>query len=741
MDEKYRESLPYLFDVFGVPDAANPAPAADPEQRQKRIHAVVKQVFHDPNYASGPRVLLLEDLHWFDSASDAFLETTIESAPASHDLVLVNFRPEYQARWMQRSYYQHLPLQPLGPDAIRALLRDQLGDHPSVASLPEMIHARTKGNPFFIEEVVQTLVESGHLSGSRGAYQLTTAVEALEVPASVQAVLAARIDRLPEREKQLLQTAAVVGKTFPESLLREVVANTSRLDETTLGNALSALVAAEFLFEASLYPELEYSFKHPLTQEVALGSQLRERRAGVHAGVARALEAASGNPEERAAEIAQHWADAGESESAARYFRRAALWAGLSDVRQGLDHWRRVRELAPRVSNEAERDELALQACIKLFTLGWRMSSNTAETDAIFAEGRSLAEQSGDRATLATLVGFYGLMRMAQGSAADYVKYGEEAAVIAIESADPALRAAVQTFPAFGHFAAGSGLGALKWSARVLEETGSDNTLGKAIAGYSPRVSMLCARGRALSDLGRLREARTALADAARIAAETQELEVATWIQACFGILAHALGEPGSALEHGQRCLEIAEALDNEASRSCAYWVLGYGHLLTGNHRAALDSIDCAVDLIRRHDVQRAYLPQFLVIRAEAHLALGETKEALAAAREGVALGIDGGCTYGEAESQIALASALIATRSSSPVEIEAALTRAAELVESISARSLAPRILEVRARAAAAASDAVAAARLFAEALDVYKEIGATGYVDRLTREIEGAQ
>ena len=737
MDETFRESLPFLFDLFGVPDPANPAPAVSPEQRQKLIHGVVKRVFHDPNYASGPRVLLLEDLHWFDSASDAFLETTIESAPASHDLVLVNFRPEYQARWMQRSYYQHLALQPLGPEAIRDLLRDQLGGDPSVSALPDMIHASTCGNPFFIEEVVQSLVENGHLEGQRGDYRLATEIDALDVPPSVQAVLAARIDRLPEREKRLLQTAAVIGKTFSEPLLRQVISSTSTIDDAELGNALSALVAAEFLFEASLYPELEYSFKHPLTQEVALGSQLRERRAAVHAGVARALESASGNPEERAAEIAQHWFEAGEPEPAARWFRRAAFWAGLSDVRQGLDHWRRVRELAPRIRDAGERTELALEACVKLFTLGWRMSSNRAETDAIFAEGRALAEQSGDRATIATLLGLYGLMRMAQGSAADYVKFGEEAAAIANECDDAALRAAVQTFAAFGHFVAGNGHAGLAWSARVLDETGPDNTLGKAIAGYSPRVAMMCAQGRALTNLGRLSEARTALLEAANAATTSNELEVLTWIQACFAILAHEAGDSGTVVDQGQSCLEIAERLDNEASRAIGHWILGYGHLLSGDHRAALESVDLSVDLIERFEVQRAYLPQILVIGAEAHLALGEFDNALSAARHAIALGVEGGCTVGEAEGQIALANALIEAGATPAAEIEAALVRAETLVESIGAGSLSPRILEARARAAAASGDPNAATRGFAEAHDLYREIGAKGHADRLAREI----
>jgi tetratricopeptide (TPR) repeat protein len=356
---------------------------------------------------------------------------------------------------------------------------------------------------------------------------------------------------------------------------------------------------------------------------------------------------------------------------------------------------------------------------------------------AIFSEGRELAERGGDRATLATLVGLYGLVRMAEGSAADYLRFGEEAANIANKSDDPALRAAVQTFAAFGHFASGSGLGGLHWSARVLDETGSDNTLGKAIAGYSPRVAMLCARGRALSDLGRFPEAEAALHAAADAAIDAQELEVLTWVLACCGILAHATGNPGSLIEQGQSCLEIAEKLDNEASRVSGHWTLGYGHHLSGSHRAAVEAIDSAEDLVQRFDVQRAYLPQMLAIRAEAHLALGELDEALGAARYGISVGAEGGCTYGEAEAQIALANALIATETLPTAEIDAALTRAEELVESIAAGSLSPRILEARARAAAASGDANASMRVFSEALDLYRELGAAGHADRLAREI----
>jgi class 3 adenylate cyclase/tetratricopeptide (TPR) repeat protein len=738
MDESYREMLPIIFDVYGVPDPANPSPPLDPEQRQKRLHGVVKRILHDPAYG-GTQVFLFEDLHWFDGASDAFLETFVESWPATHNLLLLTFRPEYQARWMPRSYYQHLSLQPLAAEAIRALLRDQLGDDPSVATLPATIHERTRGNPFFIEEVVQSLVESGQLAGARGVYRLTTPVSSLQVPASVQAVLAARIDRLPEREKQVLQTAAVIGKTFGEAVLARVVAGVAPLGEAPLDHALSALVSAEFLYEAALYPQLEYSFKHPLTQEVAEGSQLRERRIQVHAAVARALEEMGGNLDERAAEIARHWAEAHDRGRAARWHRRAAQWAGLSDPREALQHWRRVRELAPGLDDEHERDELALHACVQIFLLGWRGGGSDAETEAVFTEGRALAARRGDRHALARLIGFYGVMRnMLLGSAADYVRYGEEAAAIAAESDDASLRAAMATLPAFAYLFVGDGQQMLDWSARVLDETGSDDALGKQIVGWSPRAGALFARALAFCYLGRLQEGRSAAREAARVAEDSGELEVLTWVHYVSALLSYTCGGPEPALMQAHRCLEIAEQLDYESSRVTGHLALGLAHVVDGGPAAAREALRRSVALARGRRTQLGNVPLALSALSEAHLVLGERSEALVTAREGIERGRAGGCAYHEARAQLALAAALLATDEAVPrAEIESALARAEELVASIEARSLSPRILEMRGRLATTLGDATTGERALREALDLYRTIGATGHAARLAREI----
>jgi tetratricopeptide (TPR) repeat protein len=587
---------------------------------------------------------------------------------------------------------------------------------------------------------VQSLVEGGQLTGRPGAYRLATPVEALTVPASVQAVLSSRIDRLPELEKQLLQTAAVIGKTFGEALLGRVMASVAAIDETALGAPLSALAAAEFLYEAALYPQLEYSFKHPLTQEVAQRSQLRERRVRVHAAVAKVLEEEGGNLDERAAEIAQHWAEAGAAGSAARWHRRAAEWAGLSDPRESLRHWRRVRELAHGVEDAAERTNLALHTCNQILSFGWRMGGSEEEAAAAFADGRALVESLGDRPALALLVGRYGLMRFSvAGSGGDYARYGEEAALLARECRDPALRAAIATFPAYGHFHAGEGRAALDWAARILEEVGSDNGLGKELVGYSPRVGALHVRAQALLFLGRLTEAWNQVRAAERVAEESPELEVFTWMQVTRAMLEHACGRPESGLKHARRSLEIAEKLDNEASRMAANAAFGLANLVEEQPAAARDALRESATIARDRRVVRGLLPLVLAGLAEAHLALGEPTEAVTTAREGIDLGSAGGCLYNEALAQLALAAGLLATDCAvHRAEIESALERAEHLVASIEGSALSPRILELRGRLAAAVGDAPSSDRTLREALNLYRTIGATGHGERLARELD---
>src|SRR5262245_33311311 len=233
-----------------------------------------------------PLLLVFGDLHWIDSETQALLDSLVEGLPTARVLLLVNYRPEYRHAWGSRTFYTQLRLDPLPPEGAEALLHSLLGDDASLRPLPSLLIERTEGNPFFLEESVRTLVETKVLVGERGAYRLVTPLPSIQVPATVQAILAARIDRLPPREKRLLQSASVVGQDVPFVLL-QAIADESEGD---LRQALGALQAAEFLYEAKLFPDLEYTFKHALTHDVAYGGLLQERRRTLHARIVDAIE-------------------------------------------------------------------------------------------------------------------------------------------------------------------------------------------------------------------------------------------------------------------------------------------------------------------------------------------------------------------------------------------------------------------------------------------------------------------
>ena len=391
-DEEYREDLPVLFDFFGVPDPNSPAPRMDPEARQRQLFSVLRRSVQRDN-TEGTIVTLIEDLHWLDSASEAWLEQWVDAHAGSQNLLVVNTRPEYSASWMQKPWYRQIPLRPLGPEAIAELLDDLLGEKETVDALAARIYERTAGNPFFAEEVIHGLVESGNLAGERGSYRLVVPVDRIEVPSNVQSLLAARIDNLSEDDKGLLQTAAVLGKEFSESILAKVTGR-SRED---LAPSLHHLKAADFIYEESLYPVVEYAFKHPLTQAVALEGQLRDRRRAVHERAAKAIqEDRAERLDEAAALIAHHWEEAGRDLEAAQWHDRAASFIGKSDFAASQRHHRRVRELVRNVPESPEAPRLGADACRSILGLSFRLGMTSEDREAAFEEGLAWAKQTDD---------------------------------------------------------------------------------------------------------------------------------------------------------------------------------------------------------------------------------------------------------------------------------------------------------------------------------------------------------
>jgi class 3 adenylate cyclase len=278
LDPALQDTVPALLSLLDAVPGDSPFLQLDPPQRRQRTLDALKRVLLGESQVQ-PLLLVFEDLHWIDSETQALLSSLVESLPTARLLLLVNYRPEYQHGWGSKTYYTQLRLDPLPPVSAHELLHAILGDDSSLVPLKQPLIARTEGNPFFLEESVRTLVETGVLVGTPGAYRLAQAVLSIQVPATVQAVLAARIDRLPPEEKRLLQTAAVIGMEVPLALVQVI----AELPEETLHRCLTHLQAAEFLYETRLFPEHAYTFKHALTHEVAYRSLLQERRRTLHA--------------------------------------------------------------------------------------------------------------------------------------------------------------------------------------------------------------------------------------------------------------------------------------------------------------------------------------------------------------------------------------------------------------------------------------------------------------------------
>ena len=323
LDPALQPSLPAVLALLDLPQEDPQWSALDPAQRRQRTLEALKRLMLRESQLQ-PLCLIVENLHWIDAETQAWLDSLIESLPTARLLLLLNFRPEYQHGWGAKSYYTQLRLYPLPPASAEELLQGLLGPDRSLPPLRQLLIQRTEGNPFFLEESIRTLVETQVLTGARGAYRLAKALPGIQVPATVQAVLAARIDRLPPEEKRLLQAAAVVGKEVPCPLLQAI----AELPEEPLRQGLTHLQAAEFLYEMRLFPELEYTFKHALTHEVAYGSLLHERRRTLHARLVGVIETLSPDRLAEQGERLAHHAFRGEVwEKAVTYLRQAGAKA------------------------------------------------------------------------------------------------------------------------------------------------------------------------------------------------------------------------------------------------------------------------------------------------------------------------------------------------------------------------------------------------------------------------------
>jgi len=611
--------LDFWLELLGVSDHAAAPSGLDPEARRARLFRSLLALIR----ARARRelmVLWVEDLHWMDPASESALEILTERllAPDSAGnriLLLATTRPEYQPSWSTR--VEGLSLAPLALHDSRTLLDDWLGSDEMLAPLRARIEARARGNPLFVEEMIRALVERGVLRGERGAYAPAAPIEEISLPETVQAVLASRIDRLMDRDKDVLQAAAVIGLAVPIELLRAVV----DVPAPELAASLERLSAAELLGPADS-PD-EHAFRHPLAQDVAYRTQLLDRRRGTHAAIARALLTIHGPAAgTHAALLAHHFDEAGEHLEAARWHEQAGRRVARSDPADGVRHCRRVTALLAAVPESRETLTLELTSRIALLEIGRLAGIDEREARDLFDEAGAVAERLEDKAGHAFLLTSYGRLCGLAGDVGQYLACAERATELA-EGSDTMFEFEMRSVLAHAQLAGGRLALARATAERALTEIARVAELQEAIERSTAPGLCRVWWAMASAHLGHPAEAEAALR--ALLAEESEGA-----LQALYGthaFLCEVLrlrGDLPGALAHGRRAVELAEEHGSLFSRVEAAAFLGAAELEDGDLAEATNVLERALALARERRTALWYEPRILAALADAKLAAGD---------------------------------------------------------------------------------------------------------------------
>jgi tetratricopeptide (TPR) repeat protein len=554
-----QDTIPALLALLDVLPDDHPYLKLDPTQRRQHTLNALKRVLLRESQVQ-PLLLVFEDLHWIDAETQTLLDHLVESLPTAQLLLLVNYRQEYQHGWGRKAYYTQIRLDPLPPASGDALLLSLLGDDPGLAPLTQLLIARAEGNPFFLEESVRTLVETGVLVGERGAYRLGKPLDGLQVPATVHAVLAARIDRLPPEEKHFLQTAAVIGTEVPFPLLQAI----AERPKAVLHRGLEHLQAAEFLYETRLFPEQVYTFKHALTHEVAYGSLLQERRRMLHARIMEALERLAPDRLTEQVERLAHHALRGEVwDKALAYCRQAGEKAmARSAYREAVASFEQALSALAHLPETRDTCEQAIDLRLAL-GLALVPSGNLGRTLGALREAESLAEALGDPRRLAQVSVRLSVHCYLTGEYDQAIAAAQRALALATASSEVVLRALANQYLGRAYHAQGDYRRAI-------------DCFGQAVASLD----------------GAWRRERFGQVYLPTVLSRAY----LAWCYAELGTFAkgRVLGEEG---------FQIAEAVAHPASVMIALWGIGLLSLRQGNLRRALPLLKRAMDLCQDTDL------------------------------------------------------------------------------------------------------------------------------------------
>ena len=557
------EDLLLLHDLLGIADPNAPLPAIDPDARRRRLTALL-------NAASlareTPAVYVVEDAHWIDEVSESMIADFLTVIPQTPSLVLATYRPEYEGALARVHGAQTIALAPLSDSETAALVSELLGPDPSNGALGQTIAERAAGNPFFAEEIVRELAERGVLQGQTGAYVSTADVSEAKVPATLQATIAARIDRLDPKAKRTLSAAAVLGARFTLDLL------------TALGveAVVDNLLAAQLIDQVRFTRQPEYVFHHPLIRTVAYESQLKSDRAELHRRLAAAIEAPEPqSADQNAALIAEHLEAAGDLHAAYGWHMRAATWATNRDIAAAWLSWERANRIADALPDD-DPDRAAMRIASRTMLCGhaWRVHVNVAGDR--FEELRQLCTAAGDKASLAIAMAGLVIDHAYHDRIREASQMASEAMALIESLGDPALTVGLALAAVHAKVESGELSDALRWSQAVIDLADGDPSKGNFVFG-SPLALALAMRGVARNLLGRpgwQDDLRHGL-DMARSADPMSCAAVVTWVY-FPGIPNGVLRADDRAVREIDDALQIAEQSGDDMAFAIARMTLGF---------------------------------------------------------------------------------------------------------------------------------------------------------------------
>jgi class 3 adenylate cyclase/tetratricopeptide (TPR) repeat protein len=614
LDSALQDAVPALLALLDALPEDSPFVQLDPPQRRQRTLDALKRVLLRESQEH-PLLLVFEDLHWMDAETQALLTSLVESLPTARLLLLVNYRPEYQHGWGSKTYYTQLRLDSLPPVSADAFLQALLGDNASLKPLTDLLIARTEGNPFFLEESVRTLAETGVLVGERKAYRLGQALAGLQVPATVQAVLAARIDRLPAEAKRLLQTAAVLGTEVPLPLVQAI----AELPEDALQRALAHLQAAEFLYETRLFPERQFTFKHALTHEVAYSTLLQERRRVLHARIVEALEALAGERwTDQVEQLAHHALRGDVWEKALMYCRQAGDKAlARAAHREAVGYFEQALGVLAHLSEQRDTHEQAIDLRLALYG-GLAPSCDWERLLVLLREAEALAVAFDDPRRLGQVCLFLAVYFYNRGPNDQAIAANQRALALATAHGDGVLHALANCYLGINYLVQGDyrrAIDCLGQTVVSLDEAQRHEHFGRVIL---PAVDAYAHLAWCHAELGIFAEGRTLGEEGLQLAeavAHPASLMAASW---GLGLLSLRQGDLPRALPRLERAMSICQDADFPLYFSRVAVPLGGAYTLGGR-------VADAVPLLTQAMAQATAM-ELSLVQASCGLFLGEAQ-------------------------------------------------------------------------------------------------------------------